>query len=344
MAGMANELRPAMLTTVDGAAGRPAAHGARAQGGWSLGLAPLGVPLRIELDRAGDRFAVEAACAGWQGRPERSARTLRLTLACSPALSGSAGVEVAVDGRRLALRGPGGTVGAGAARGEAWCLVSNDYLAAPERLRAEVLEPLILFLVTRNGRVPLHAAAVKSGELAILLMGPSGSGKSSLALAADRAGWLVMAEDTVYLQREPAPRFRGCPGLVHLLPRDCRGGPNQARLRNGKLKYAVRVRRRHPDALVAGRAAACLLARGETVALERLGPTEALSLAGPVEAGFDLLAAEIRAAHELLMRDGAWRLTLSSRPAEAIELLSASLPLLRASAAPAAAGPLACAD
>ncbi|MXO58902.1 hypothetical protein GRI89_05030 [Altererythrobacter salegens] len=48
-----------------------------------------------------------------------------------------------------------------------------------------MLEPLALFLVSHNRRIPIHASAIRAGETAILFAERSGAGKSSLALAAD---------------------------------------------------------------------------------------------------------------------------------------------------------------
>ena len=52
----------------------------------------------------------------------------------------------------------------------------------------EMINTLVLFLVAQAARTPLHASAIMLGDTAIVLAGRSGSGKSSLALAADRAG------------------------------------------------------------------------------------------------------------------------------------------------------------
>lgn len=296
--------------------------------GTVLRLAPFGMPLRLEVRGAG--LEVRAACHRWEGAGEGPLLDLRLTV--DPHLAGAGPTEIAVHGSQLALTGEGGRGGARADLRRAWCAVSRDFLDAPERLRAEVLDPLVLFLATRHGRTPLHAAAIKAGELAILLMGPSGSGKSTLALAADRTGWKVLSEDTVYLQMEPALRVWGGGGPAHLLFHSG-SEPGQLRLRNGKLKRAIRLRQ-PPGGLTADCVTACLLKRGEAVALERVDSTEALTLMDPPESGFDLLAGDIHAASERLFSNGAWRLTLSANPAEAIECLAASLPLIHQTALP----------
>jgi hypothetical protein len=129
----------------------------------------------------------------------------------------------------------------------------------------------------------------------------------------------------------------GWAGPVHLMaPRRAAG--HELRWRNGKLKAAIPLAQRHPEELTASKAAVCLLARGETVALERLSPIEALEQMGPPEPGFDLLADEIYEARRVLLRDGAWRLTLSSDPDQAIALLAAHLSRLQLGPHPAVPG------
>ena len=289
-----------------------------------LWLAPLGVPLRLDLQRADDLAAVTAACRGWLGPAGHAEAELVLTLAQAAGLAGTDAPAFEVRGKLLSLTGSGVLGQACAGRGQARCAVSRDWLAAPARLRSDVLEPLILFMVTRRGRAPLHAAAIGSGDLAILLAGPSGAGKSSLALAADRAGLTVLSEDTAYIQLEPELRIWGWPGPVHLLSGENPAG-HELRWRGGKLKAAIPLTQRPPEEPTASKAAVCLLARGETVALERLSPIEALALMGSLEPGFDLLADEIHEARRVLLREGAWRLTLSPDPDEAIAVLAANL-------------------
>ena len=47
---------------------------------------------------------------------------------------------------------------------------------------------MTLLLVARQDRQPVHAAMVAGGSAALLLAGPTGVGKSTLAYAAHRAG------------------------------------------------------------------------------------------------------------------------------------------------------------
>jgi hypothetical protein len=298
----------------------------------SLGLAPLGIPLRIDFDRADDRAVIQATCRGWDGVPGPGERELRIVLEHADDLAGTGSTEVSVTGRDMRLHGSGAAGSASADAGVARCAVSAEFLAAPELLREHVLEPLLLFLLARNGRTPIHAAGFVAEGLAILAAGPSGAGKSSLALAADAAGWPVLSEDTVYLQTHPGAKVWGWPGPVHLLPGDGDRAALGTRLRGGKLKQALALGTARQAS--AESATLCLLERGERVSLDRIESAEALRRLAPLEPGFDLLAREIEQAHALLTRKGAWLLTLSSRPAEAIALLSATLPLLRETAVP----------
>lgn len=48
----------------------------------------------------------------------------------------------------------------------------------------------------------LHASSVARGEDAILLLGPSGSGKSDLVLRLMQSGWSLVADDQVALRAE----------------------------------------------------------------------------------------------------------------------------------------------
>ena len=191
-----------------------------------------------------------------------------------------------------------------------------------------MLDPLLLFLVARRGRTPLHAAGFIADGLAVLLAGPSGAGKSCLTLAAHRAGFAPLSDDMVFVEHGARPGIWGLPGAAHLFAEDAPAGDHVIRLRNGKHKKAIalggeRAPRRAGDAVL------CLLRFGETVAIEPVDPVEAMRACAVLEPGFDLLGDQIAVAVAALARRGVWRLTLSDRPDEAIALVAAHLPLLR---------------
>ena len=289
---------------------------------------PLGIPLEVETDEPELLAAVAQACRDWEDDIDPAVRSLHLGLVLDERLGETGEPDIRVEGQHLRIEGGGIRATADAGSGHARCRVSATYLHDHDTLRRKLLDPVILFMVTRRGRAPIHAAGFLAGDLAILLAGPAGAGKSCLALAAHQAGFRLLSDDTLYVSIAPSLRIWGIPNPIHLFPADAPvSGAGPARLRNGKLKHAVRVQpTRSPS--VARRAALCILDFGSGAALERIDQAEALRRCGPLEAGFDLLRTPIEAALETLTRDGAWRLTLSPRPSEAIALLADTLPAL----------------
>jgi len=55
-----------------------------------------------------------------------------------------------------------------------------------------------------SGSNPLHASCVAMGERAVLLMGPSGSGKSDLALRMIDRGAMLVSDDYTHWRRDEA--------------------------------------------------------------------------------------------------------------------------------------------
>jgi hypothetical protein len=285
----------------------------------------------VGSDTAG---TLATACRGWRGVPSsRASLDLRIEACGSSEEAGD--IAITIDGAVMHVRGGGVEGMADPATGRARCRVPPGHLASPDLLRSEVLEPLVLHLLGRNDRAPVHASCFVAGDLAILLAGPSGSGKSCLALAADAAGFPVLSEDVVYVQLRPQLRIWGWPGPVHLLPANTPpGGRFPTRVRNGKTKLAVPLTKAGPAATSHAPPVFCLLERGNSVSLDRLSPEAAIHRLAHLEPGFDTLAGEVRAAHRALTRHCAWQLTLSADPAEAIRFVAASLARLRDTAVP----------
>ncbi len=319
------------------AAWQPTAHASPAtEPDRIAALSLFGIPLAVRSNDEALLAALAGLCDATPVARDRGARQIALTLIVDPALSGAAmSSPPRVDGLRMTIDGPGFAIHADAARDEGSCRLSPALCDDIDQLRDAVLEPLLLFLVARHGRAPLHAAGFVADDLALLLAGPSGAGKSCLTLAAHRAGFAPLSDDIVFVEAGANPRVWGLPRPVHLFPDDAPASDGAVRLRNGKLKRAVALGRerapRHADSAVL-----CLLRFGETVALQPLDPDEAVRAFAALEPGFDLLTDEIAAAVAALARRGAWSLTLSDRPDDAIALLAESLPSFRAFAAPGA--------
>jgi hypothetical protein len=188
---------------------------------------------------------------------------------------------------------------------------------------------LTFFLVSFEDRAPFHAAALRRGATALLLAGPSGMGKSTLAYAASRRGAGLFAEDYVWVQQRPRFRLWGRPRGFHLPVEAARffpelAGRAPAILANGKAKIAVPVPRPgRAEAAWVDRAAVCVLGRARGAPrLSRLtARATARLLAAEMTAGFDIFADVVGPLVRHCCRHGGWKLWLSRDPREAVPLV-----------------------
>lgn len=290
----------------------------------ALDLPILGLRVRFLTDGAELREAVREAYAPWAALPLPAGEpVLRVRLSLRGAVAPAPPGIAVHEPRLLRLRGRSLRGAADSERGTAVCALSAAWLGDPARLAEEVLDTLLLFLLTSRDRVPLHAAAILDGDTALLLAGPSGAGKSTLALQAARAGLPVLSDDNVYLQQQPRPRVWGFPRPIHLLSGNVRGDADETALRYRGGRWKERVEHA-PGPLWADHAALVLIERGERVRLEPISGEAALgALADSMAPGFHRYAGALPRAVRALVRGGAWRLTLSRDPAEGLEALRA---------------------
>jgi hypothetical protein len=299
--------------------------------GTSLQLLIMGRPVVIRASDPALMAAVAGAYADWRLIDRTDGPPIQLRLeAGDEAVAGP--LEIEVEGRHLRMTGPGVEGRADARALTGFCKVPRDWATQPARLAGEVTDTLLLFLLTRSGRTPLHAAGVMCGGTAVVLAGPSGSGKSTLSLAAMARGLQILSDDTVYIQLQPRLRIWGFPRPVHVFPADAPGFIQETRLRGGKLKMVVPVPPR-PELPVADQAAVVLLERGEAVGLQPVEASAAAAALSRLEPGFDLLSRESAEAIAAVTALGCWRLTLTRDPAAAIDALLDHFSLGVASAA-----------
>lgn len=302
-----------------------------------LELPVLGLPVRFDADDPAALDAVLAAYGEWRSlaaHPHLAptpglAPCVHVRLRVVPPPAGAPPLEDAppaidVTGSRLVLSAPGARAEAELRTAEARAVLDTRALADPARLRADVLDTLLLFLLTRRDRQPLHAAAVIHAGTAAILAGPGGTGKSSLAWAAARAGLRVLSDDAVYLQLRPRLRVWGFDTPLHLLPDAAGAGPipegAPLRLRGGRAKAAIPLHDGWSEPPVTERAVLFLLERGtRRVTVQRIDPEGAVALLGAsLEPGFDVFRDALLPPLRALARAGAWRLRLSHDPDEAI--------------------------
>jgi hypothetical protein len=100
----------------------------------------------------------------------------------------------------------------------AYAWVTERTVADHAWFRWFYLDSLVGSTLAQRHAVPMHAACVEKNGVGVLLWGPSGMGKSTLAYACARAGWTFVADDSSVL-----PQNR----------EDCMvtGKPHQARFR-----------------------------------------------------------------------------------------------------------------
>ena len=293
----------------------------------------MGRPVLISSADEALLAAIARTYAEWTVSPSVEGPQIRLALEIGAAEGRGESIALVVDGPQLRMTGTGVEGWADARSLEARCRIPKALAARPADLTREVADTLLLFLLTRSGRVPVHAAGVVIGNTAVVLAGPSGTGKSTLSLAAMARGLRILSDDTVYIQLQPSLRIWGFPRPVHVFPADAPRFTDGTRLRAGKLKVAVALPP-HPGPPLADCVALVLLERGDAVRLEPIERSVAIQALSRLEPGFDLLAEESAAAIAVLAQAGAWRLTLSRDPVEAVEALLARFGPGSAEAAP----------
>ena len=231
------------------------------------------------------------------------------------------------DDLRFVARSAGSVATSEPASRRASIRVSSALVADRVRFRTEMLEAVVLALLSCYDRHPVHAAAVAHDGHALLFAAPSGTGKSTLAYACHAAGLELLGDDHVRVQLEPVLRVWGWPARVRLLEATAeRLGAKQAtgEMSNGKRKAVVDVRDGMSAArLVASDATVCVLSRdGGPLALSRLSAAEvARALDEQLAPGFDRFPARWPAVVSALSARGGWRLNLSPDPHEAVSIV-----------------------
>jgi hypothetical protein len=218
----------------------------------------------------------------------------------------------ALDATRLVLHSPGSIAAIDPERREAVAFASAAFAADRIAFARHLLEAMTLALLTHHDRHPLHASAITKGARAVLLTGPSGTGKSTLAHVAHAAGLNVLSEDTVWIQQHPEFQVWGLPRAVYL--RDGAGPDKLAVPLTGTAAAAI---------CSAPTARVCLLERGHHSArMERLD-ADAIgrALSQDVAAGFDRYPERHLAVVRRLAAPGGWKLQLTDDATAALPFL-----------------------
>jgi hypothetical protein len=235
---------------------------------------------------------------------------------------------ISTDDTRLIVHSPGSVAIVDASRRESLAYVTTSLAADRDHFRVAVLEAITFALLACFDRHPIHAAAIAQNGRAVLLAGPSGTGKSTLAYLAHTAGIDILSDDRVWIQLEPALQIWGGPTRVRLLEDATTHFPELldsfAQSRSGareKIAFAT-IANGTSSVSSAQSAVVCILARDHKVALERITGSELLEeLAKQLALGFDRFPKRHDDVVRTLAGRGGWRLTLSNNPWDALPLL-----------------------
>jgi hypothetical protein len=303
-------------------------------------LPVLGIATRFETNSRYVRDVVEDAFGMWRGLSDdanRSPNVARVRVLVQEGTEGSDGRvrirHVSPDPTRVIVHSPGSFGISDPARGESVAYVTTALASDRLHFRGAVLEAITLALLSHFDRHPLHASAIARGRRTLLLAAPSGTGKSTLAYAAERDGLALVSEDLVWVQLTPLLRIWGWPGRPRLLadalslfPEAMEGAT--AVEADGKAKFVVDTG--SPKSVlqcVVGRPVVCVLARGHgRPELERLSSAEmGNALVGDLAPGFDRFPERHTAVVSALTARGGWRLRLSGDARDAVPLLQRML-------------------
>lgn len=119
--------------------------------------------------------------------------------------------SVTADGRYLFAFGRKALFGLDAERERLACAPSEPGVAWQRILLTKLLANIAML----RGYEALHASAVNSPHGAVLVLAPSGTGKTALALALARGGWPLISDDILVLGRDGAG-VHVHPGTPHL--------------------------------------------------------------------------------------------------------------------------------
>jgi hypothetical protein len=229
--------------------------------------------------------------------------------------------NVRIDGMELSVVRDGIFLRADGARQRGACIFPN--VLPDKNMVRESINTVAMYLVAQAGRIPVHASAVMFGDRAIVLAGQSGAGKSSLAMAADRAGYPVLSDDTIFVQTKPEFCIWALPQAIHVFEKDApAGAANGMRFRSGRWKHTLPITApRHR----AEQAVLCVLARGDIVTLEPIPEADAVgTLTRDPEPGYEFYGDRAVEAVCAVARGGTWKLTLARDPDAAIAALAAA--------------------
>lgn len=209
-------------------------------------LYPYGFPAHI---RSNDSFVIRAAELAWGGCAQRFrekpvevrfvvTESLSRRKPATPVFRAQANLlSIVADARNFACCDLAAGIGFG--------YLAKAAVTSHEYFRYNFLEAMVYVLLDTQHLVALHAACMERSGHGVLFVGESGAGKSSLAYACSRKGWIYISDDSTSLVRRRTGRsvlgnsraFRFRPGARVLFPEL----DGTIKLRNGKPTIEIRT-------------------------------------------------------------------------------------------------------
>lgn len=207
---------------------------------------PLGFPLQLQTNSP---QILQAAKENWDARPrafDKQPFTLRVIVAQGGPLPPPP-VYRAQEHLMSVLSDRDNFAVCDYTRHFAFCRLNEAAAADASFTAYYFLEALVNFSLTQLYLTPLHGACVASNNQAVLLCGPSGAGKTSLAYFCAKRGWTYISDNESWLVRAGGRLVVGNPARIRfresarlLFPE--LEGRNAAPHPNGKMSIAVSPR------------------------------------------------------------------------------------------------------
>jgi hypothetical protein len=162
---------------------------------------PLGFAFEIVTNR---QAVLDAASESWRhSRPRDAGPALQLRIGITPGISGNCPPAPVARGQQHLISLIADSQNQAICdlnAGFAFAWLTEDALANRSYARYHFLEAVALMLISTTYATPIHAACVSRHGRGMLLCGPSGTGKSTLAYACARRGWIFTSDDASYLR------------------------------------------------------------------------------------------------------------------------------------------------